>query len=406
VTAEQVPVPDHGEPAPDGPLAAPDGPLAVSLDVSAVPTEPVGAGRYTVELVRALVRRAEVTLTLWCRTDDGDRWRQVAGSPHRVRPVAPRPRPLRLAWEQTGLPLRLRRGSVAVHHGPHYTMPVLAPVPAVVTVHDLTFVDHPEWHEPAKVLVFRQAIALARRRAAVVVCVSDATARRLRQTGPVAGRLLVVPHGVDHRRFRPDEPEPGADERTLAALGVRRPYLLFLGTIEPRKQVDVLVRAFDAIAASQPELLLVLAGRSGWGTDPATAAIAASPHRRRIVQTGYVLEAAVPALLRQAAAVCYPAAEEGFGLPALEAVACGAPLVTTAGSVMAELVGEAAVTAPAGSVAGLVGALQAVLAGGDAAAARRQVGLEVAAARTWDASAAGHVRAYRLAAGRCRWPDR
>lgn len=438
------------------------GPLAVSVDASAVPEQPVGAGRYTLELVRALSRRSDVALTVWCRLGDRERWEALSGArgrgstcasegapgsdpsevpdpgsdldpsevldpgsdptpgvraargsiPRRapgatsrsVAPVvferAPRARPARLAWEQLGLPSDLRRAGVEVHHGPHYTMPWRCPVPAVVTVHDLTFVDHPEWHERAKVLVFRRAIALARRRATAVVCVSEFTARRLEATGGAQGRVFVVPHGVDHDRFRPDEPRPGADARALAALGVEPPYVLFLGTIEPRKAVTDLLRAFDAVAEDEPALRLVLAGAPGWGIDQVDQVLASLAHRDRVLRTGYVSEAAVPALLRRAAAVCYPALEEGFGLPALEAVACGVPLVTTAGSVMAELVGTAAIVVEPGSVPALAEALRESRRGGPKAAQRRAAGLAVARAHTWEACAAGHVAAYRFAAGR------
>lgn len=369
--------------------------LAVSLDASAVPADPVGAGRYTMALATALGRREDIDLAVWCRRDDAARWTSTGAT---VVARAPSSRPARLAWEQVGLPLGLARGRAVVHHGPHYTMPVLCPVPAVVTVHDLTFVDHPEWHERSKVLVFQRAIALARHRAAAIVCVSEATARRLQALGGARGPVFVAPHGVDHARFRPEEPSPGADAAVLVGLGVRAPYLLFLGTIEPRKQVDVLVHAFSVVAGRHPDLTLVLAGGTGWGRDAVGPAIAASPFGHRVVRTGYVPEDAVPALLRRSATVCYPAAEEGFGLPALEAVACGAPLVTTTGSVMAELVGGSALTAPAGDVVALAAAIERSLAGGADAEHRRRLGLVVAAEHTWEASARRHVAAYRAAA--------
>jgi glycosyltransferase involved in cell wall biosynthesis len=380
--------------------------LRVSLDGTAVPPQPGGAGRYTLALAQALAERDDVALTVWCRRGDQGRWSALVGSGGRggqVRSAAPESRPARLAWEQLGLPRELGALGPAVHHGPHYTLPLRCPVPSVVTVHDLTFVDHPEWHEPAKVAWFRAAIALARRRATVVVCPSRATARRLEATGPVAGPVLVVPHGVDHQRFRPEPPEPGADRAALDALGVAPPYLLYLGTIEPRKAVDVLVAAFGALAEElDPELRLVLAGRDGWGTERVEAALAASPVRHRIQRLGYVPEAAVPALLRQAVAVCYPAVEEGFGLPALEACACGTPVVTTAGSVMEELVGEACFAAPPGDPGGLAATLRRALTDEAERAWRVARGLEVARERTWAASAAGHLEAYRLAVGRGR----
>lgn len=417
-------------------------PLAVSVDATAVPEQPVGAGRYTLELVRALSRRSDVALTVWCRRGDRERWAALTdipglatkglsghargvdpdprpaagpdvdrgrfldlrGTPRAAVPSvifdrAPSARPARLGWEQLVLPSDLRRAGVVVHHGPHYTMPIRCPVPSVVTVHDLTFVDHPEWHERSKVLVFRRAIALARRRATAVVCVSDFTARRLEDTGGARGRVFVVPHGVDHDRFRPDEPKPGADAGELAALGVKPPYVLFLGTIEPRKAVSDLLRAFDAVAGEEPDLSLVLAGAPGWGRHQVEEVLASLAYRHRVLRTGYVPEGAVPALLRSAAAVCYPALEEGFGLPALEAVACGTPLVTTAGSVMAELVGPAAILAQPGSVPALADALRQSRHTGSVPDKRRAVGLALASAHTWDACAEGHMAAYRFAVG-------
>ncbi len=375
-------------------------PLRVSLDVSAVPAQPVGAGRYTVDLVGALAAGGEVQLVLVARHDDRARWVELAGPAATVVAQAPASRPARLVWEQLALPGLLRRQRVDVHHGPHYTMPERAPVPCVVTLHDLTFFDHPEWHQRTKVPVFRRAITVAARKAGAVVAVSDATARRLQQLRPPAGRVFVVPHGVDHGRFRPDEPAPGADAALLAALSVRPPYVLFLGTLEPRKAVPELIAAFDLVAGDHPELTLVLAGGLGWGADALHQALARARHLDRIRRTGYVPDAAVPALLRQAAAVAYPARQEGFGLPALEALACGAPLVTTSGTVMADVAQQAAVLAAPGSVGELAAALRRALAAGAESAARRRLGLEVAGRFTWAASAAGHLEAYRWAVGR------
>jgi glycosyltransferase involved in cell wall biosynthesis len=394
------------------------GALALSLDVSAVPAQPVGAGRYTIDLARALLARDDLDLTLWCRRADGARWLAAAGAPGAraaghgsVRAVAPERRPARLAWEQVRLPGLLANESVDVHHGPHYTMPERARVPSVVTVHDLTFLDHPEWHERSKVLVFRRAIRVAARRAAAIVCVSRHTAQRLEALCAPTGRILVVPHGVDHERFGPEQTTSagpgeggGSDDAVLERLGVRPPYVLFVGTLEPRKAVPDLVAAFDRVAGAHGELSLVLAGRPGWGTDAVEGAVRGARFGDRVIRTGYVPDEAVPALLRRAAVVAYPALEEGFGLPALEALACGAPLVTTAGTAMAEVAAGAAVLVTPGSVPELADALEEVVSGRGDVEGRRRLGLEVAGAHTWEVSAAHHVSAYRWAATRAGEP--
>jgi len=275
-------------------------------------------------------------------------------------------------------------------------MPELAHVPRVVTVHDLTFFDHPEWHERTKIPVFRRAIRTAARRAAAIICVSEHTADRLHARVPTSCPVHVVHHGVDHERFSPDPPGgPGHDDAVLNRFGIRRPFVAFVGTIEPRKAVDQLVRAFDRMAGAHPDLRLVLAGMPGWGAQSVDAAIAGARHRDRVVRTGYVPDDAVPALFRQAAAVAYPSAEEGFGMPALEALACGAPLVTTRGSVMEDLVGDTALLVPFADIRALSGALN-MLARGDARLAdRRARGRAVAARHTWEACAEGHLAVYR-----------
>lgn len=366
--------------------------LTVGIDVSAIPAEPRGAGRYVIELVDALHRGGAVGLRLQTRRGDAGRWRRLAPSAP-LAPVVPDATPLRLVWEQTRGARFADGWGVDVHHAPHYTMPEAARVPKVVTVHDLTFFDHPEWHQKVKVPVFRRAVRVAARHAQAIVCVSHPTARRLRELLDPQCPVSVVEHGLDHARFRPDG-DAALDEAALEALGVRPPYLAFLGTLEPRKDVAGLVTAFDALAGDHPDLQLVIAGGAGWAGERLEEALATSPNRARIVRTGYVAEASVPALLRRADAVVYPAIEEGFGLPALEALACGAPLVTTAGSVMAEVAAGAADLAVAGDAADLARVIDRVLLRG-AQSQRRAAGLAVAARYTWEATAAGHEAVYR-----------
>ncbi len=370
--------------------------MRVLLDVSAVPDKPVGAGVYTIALARGLDARGDVDLHLVTRRADEARWSSL--TPRAVvHAEAPDRRPLRLVWEQVGAPRLARAVRPEVWHGPHYTMPVRASVPTVVTVHDLTFFDHPEWHERAKVAYFRRMIRVACSRANVVVCVSEFTAARLRANCQTRGEVVVVPHGVDHDRFKPAANRADGDDAALAPYGIAPPYIAFSGTLEPRKDVPTLVRAFADIAHDRPHLRLVIAGGDGWGVTEVRDAIATSGVSTRILRPGYLPDDTLVSLFRRATAVAYPSLEEGFGLNALEALACGAPLVSTRGSAIEEIVGDAALLVPPHDAGALGRALGQVL-GDDALAARlRRDGPERAAKFTWDRSVAGHLDAYERA---------
>lgn len=372
--------------------------IRLALDVSAVPANPAGAGRYTMNLAAALGRRDDVELHLVARSSD-PRWDALVPRAEVVS-AAPRRRPLRLAWEQVAFPRVLRGLDVDLLHCPHYTMPEASALRRIVTIHDLTFFEHPEWHERVKVPFFRRAIRVAARHADGLVCVSQDTADRLHDLCRPAAPVHVVAHGVDLERFRPDEPAPGADSAILASLGIRPPYIGFVGTLEPRKDVPTLVRAFDKMAGAHPGLSLVIAGGSGWGADDVGTAIAQARYADRIIQPGFVPDEALPAILRQAAAVAYPSLEEGFGLPALEALACGSPLVTTTGSAMEEIAAGAALLIAPGDVDGLAGTLDMLTRGDAGFPGRQKRGLVIAARHTWEASADGHVAAYLEALGR------
>ena len=232
-----------------------------------------------------------------------------------------------------------------------------------------------------------------------MICVSQVTADALVCQLPRFGprwwwRPTASTTNDSVPRRNPTEPTASL----LGSLGVPvdRQLVVFVGTLEPRKGIVPLVAAFDRLAARRPDTVLVLAGQPGWGMADTERALAQARHGDRIVRTGYVPDAAVPALLRRAAVATYPALEEGFGLPALEALACGAPLVTTQGTAMAEFAGGAALLVPPGDVPALADALGPALDHGRGTE-RRELGISVAAARTWEASAERHLRAYEVA---------
>jgi glycosyltransferase involved in cell wall biosynthesis len=368
---------------------------SISLDVSAIPSRMGGVGRYVSGLLGGLATRDDCRLTLFSATGDASRW--LDANPHvQIRDRAPLPRPQRLLWEQVLLPRELSRARVAVHHGPHYTLPRFSRIPRVVTIHDMTFITNPEWHVWSKRLFFQQAIRLACKEADVLICVSRATADKLMDYREPRGEVIVAPHGIDASVFSAVSRGP-EDLEVLSRLEVSRPYVLFLGTVEPRKDVPGLVRAFDKVGDKHRDVSLVVAGRPGWAEAEVAAAIQSARYQSRIRRLGYVSDGDVPALLRHAAAVVYPSLDEGFGLPVLEALACGAPTVTTRGTAMDEASGGGSRLVTPGDTEELVAAIEETVANG-VPDDQRQLGFAAVARHTWEASAEKHVTAYRIAA--------
>jgi glycosyltransferase involved in cell wall biosynthesis len=297
-------------------------------------------------------------------------------------------------WEQAAGPGIARRLRPDVWHAPHYTMPLRSKLPTVVAMHDLTFFDHPEWHERSKVVYFRRMMTAAAARADAIITGSHDAADRLRSRLRPSAEIVVIHHGVDHERFASGAGE-AADHAALARHGISAPYIAFASTIEPRKDVPTLVHAFARIAAAHPDVRLVLAGGDGWGVAEARAAIASSGVATRVVRPGYLDDATLAALFRRAAAVAYPSLAEGFGMPALEALASGAPLVTTSGSSLDEIVGDAALLVPPADAPALAHALARLLDDEALATRLRAAGPARAATFTWERSVAAHVEVYR-----------
>jgi len=367
--------------------------VKVALDVSAMPPKLAGAGRYVAALANRLGR--DVDLTLVTRRNDRARW---AATPEAtvVSPVPAHPA-LRLAYEAVRLGTTGPARRADVWHGPHYTMPRTGRTPSVVTIHDLTFFTHPEWHEARKVTFFTRAIRYAADNASVLLCVSETTRDELLALVPTSQPVLVAPHGVDFSRFTR---LGAADEAHLtdAALPIDVPFILFVGTFEPRKGLDILLEAFAELAHDDHVVELWLAGQSGWGVDGLTAALRDHPYAARIRRLGFVADDLLPVLYRRARAVAYPSRGEGFGLPVLEALACGAPVVTSADTVMAEVSGAAASVVPVGDVLAVANALERAL--GLSEAEREhvaQVATHQAGRYTWEASVSTHLAAYELA---------
>jgi glycosyltransferase involved in cell wall biosynthesis len=369
--------------------------VKVALDVSAVPAKVAGAGRYIVQIARRLPARG-VETTLVTRRNDVERWREFSPAAA-VAPLVPGGRVARLATEAAVLGRSSTARASDVWHGPHYTMPHGGATPTVVTVHDLTFFTNPEWHERSKVAFFRRAIRYSAEHARVLVSVSAFSARLMEEILPAHAPIVVAPLGVELNRFQTSSPE---DPETLRSGGLPAGslYILFVGTVEPRKGLDVLLAAFAEVARDHDSVELWLAGQIGWGEGPIESVLAGHAAKERIRRLGYVDDELLAALYRGAAVVAYPSRGEGFGLPVLEAMACGAQVVTTRGTAMEEVAGDAARLVPVGDPRALAAALDEALRASDEERTEGSIRARTRAEHfTWDACVDQHLVAYDMA---------
>lgn len=337
--------------------------------------EKTGTEWYSLELIRALAAlRPRPRLTLYLRPGQPPR----AGPGLRSRTVQP-PR----LWTHLGLSAAMTRDRPNALFVPAHVLPLLHPRASVVTVHDLGYLAEPEAHIRRRRWMLELTTRWNARAARRVIAISEQTkADLVAHYGTPAGKIDVVPHGVDRARFRPrNEAEV---QPVLAELGVQPPYLFFLSTLQPRKNVSRLIEAFEGLGAD--DLTLVLAGRSGWLAEPIERRIAASPARSRILRLAHVPDALVPALYNGAAVFVLPSLYEGFGMGVLEAMASGCPVVTSNRSSLPEVAGDAAVLVEpleAGSIrAGIAQALQP-----ERRVALIEAGLDRAAGFTWERAA-------------------
>lgn len=350
-----------------------------------------GVVRYTDELLRALAPRLQANLAVFLtRAPDG-----LDGLPvQRIRAPLPTPNEYaRAFWEQCMVPLEVARFRPDVYHSPNYILPAAIGCPSLVTVHDVAFLDR-SVHRLRSHLYLSVLTLVAMRKAARIVCVSGFTRDRLVGRFPWAEpKCRVIGEGISSR-FRPQPPATVAAFRARHRL--ERPYVLFVGTIEPRKNLPRLLRAFErALGRDGLPHDLVIAGASGWKTGPVRAAYAASPVRERIRFIGYVPDADLPAAYAGADLLAYPSLHEGFGLPPLEAMACGTPVLTSNTTALAEVAGPAALTVDPGDEEALAAGLAALLGDPGRRQALAAAGLGHAALFRWDLVADDMVALYR-----------
>ncbi|HEX5165115.1 MAG TPA: glycosyltransferase family 1 protein [Thermomicrobiales bacterium] len=242
-------------------------------------------------------------------------------------------------WTHLGLSRAMRHDRPAALYVPSHVLPLVHPAVSVVTVHDLGYLAEPDAHPASTRRMLDLTTRWNARTAREIIAISGQTRDDLvRHYRVDPAKISVIHSGVDHQRFRPLDVD--TVQAVISRLGINQPYLFFLSTVQPRKNVERLVEAFESL---EPGLTLVIAGSSGWLSEPIEARIAGSSASDRIRRLGVVADADVPALYNGAEAFVLPSLFEGFGMGVLEAMACGCPVVTSSRSSLPEVAGGAAI---------------------------------------------------------------
>lgn len=352
--------------------------MRIAIDARALLGEQTGIGTYTRALARGLAERGDSVGLFLPRPPGGGADGLGPVSVH-----ADRER-FGMLWMQRTLPRRVSAWKADALLAALTIGPARSDVPYVSVVHDLTPWTNPEWHARRTLLGFVPLWERTLENAVRLLCVSHATASELESRYPDArDRVRVVCNGVDPE-FTPGSGDASAGERVRKTYARGERFLLYLGTLEPRKNLETLLAACERLWSEKPERPgLVLAGGVGWKTATLLRKIERSPHRDRIRLAGYASREAARELYRACDAFVYPSLAEGFGLPVLEAMACGAPVIASDTPALREVGGDAALYAPALEAGALAERIARVLEDAALQAALRAAGPIRAARFSW-----------------------
>jgi glycosyltransferase involved in cell wall biosynthesis len=308
--------------------------------------------------------------------------------------VPPRSPAVRLIWEQVTLPSLVRRHRIDLLHSLHYTRPYSLPCASVVTFHDMTFFLSPHLHTRVKRWFFPSAIRLSAWRADALIAVSESTRQdAIRLLGIPPEKITTTPLGVD------DSFQVISDrlslEQTRKKYDLPEQFILYVGLLEPRKNLPVLFRSYRDLLSQGISIPLVIVGGRGWGSGQVREEVTRLDLAERVRFLGYVSQSDLPFVYNLACLFVYPTLYEGFGLPVLEAMACGVPVVTSAVAGLPEIVGQAGLLVPAGDQQALSEAMRSVLIDPELRSRMKKSGLSQASRFSWKQTARLTLEVYR-----------
>ena len=374
--------------------------VPVCVDYSPVANIREGLGRYAERLGWHLLARDDVEVSFYAATPTPERLPAYTAGRMRAgwRWGMRRWRLTVLAAQLAGLHWDGRFAGAGVVHATEHLLVPLGRIPSVLTIHDVVYLTHPEWHLPLNRYFLRVAMPVFARRARAIIAVSEYTRRQVVELLPVDPARVHVVYEAADPRFRPVR-DPAALAEVCARYRLRRPFILFVGAIEPRKNLPLLLRAFAGLC-QEPDFRhqLVIAGGKGWLYDEVYTTAERLNLGERLRFAGFVADEDLPALYSAADLFAHPAHFEGFGLTPLEAMACGTPVVASDATSLPEVVGEGGLLVPPHDERAWAEALRRVAhdrALHDRLAAQ---GLEQAARFSWQETARRTVEVYRRVA--------
>ncbi|MEK7793951.1 MAG: glycosyltransferase family 1 protein [Candidatus Hydrogenedentota bacterium] len=375
--------------------------MIIGYDATPITTGRTGVGSYCYNLLSRLIAlRSPADFRLFT----SGRGRLDLGPcelPGRHRHV---PLPTRLVyglWDTFGIPkMEGLLGPHDVYHATNYYLAPTRSAKRVLSIHDLTFIVRPEWCSDVIVRLFGKRTPRFAAEADAIITGSEASKKDIvERLGIVSNKVVVTLYAADPA-CRPVE-RTRALEEVRRELALEAPYFLYVGTLERRKNVANIVRAFGRIAADVPHSL-VLAGGPGWGESEIDEAIRAGAFSDRIVRPGYVRAGLLPSLYSGADGFIFPSRYEGFGLPVLDAMTCGCPVVTSTSSSLPEVAGDAALIVDPEDVDALAECMRQIATDAELCDTLRAKGRAHAAEFSWDRCAAQTLDVYRSLCGNSR----